>query len=182
MNAPITTTITNLQNGVGEILTVDTGATPISAIFSAGTLTLTGSAALGDYQAVLATLHYHNDSLDPGTALRLVEVVANDGRADSAPVLITVSLAASNNAPSVDLDPTHAGGDAPNRITFFPLASGGTEIASAAVISDPDNDLLTSATVQLIGGDGSDSLQVNTTGTAITPVSPLSGRLIPNNT
>ena len=42
-------------------------------------LTLTGVATLDDYEVALRQIHYSNDSNNPDTVDRLVEVVVNDG-------------------------------------------------------------------------------------------------------
>ncbi|MGB0722882.1 MAG: hypothetical protein ACPGU7_10860, partial [Gammaproteobacteria bacterium] len=81
-------------------LVVDTAGTPISASFDAdsGLLTLSGRAASGDYQAVLRGLGFINDSDDPTSGVRSIEVTVDDG-ALTATSTWRVGVEAVNDAP-----------------------------------------------------------------------------------
>ena len=63
--ATATLTITNLLNAGQETLSVDTTGTSIMAVYTAPTLTLTGSETLANYQQVLRTVRYSNSSHQP---------------------------------------------------------------------------------------------------------------------
>lgn len=97
-----TITLTNRPDGPAESLSVNTGATGITAAYTpaTGVLALTGSASLADYQQVLRSLSYDNTSENPDTTDRTVTVVVNDGTADSAPATAIVSVEAVNDDPA----------------------------------------------------------------------------------
>ena len=84
-------TITNLADGAAEELSAEAGDTGIAVAYDSGTgvLSLTGTAALADYQAVLRTVTYNNITQDADTADRIVEFTVDDGEIDS-PLAIAV--------------------------------------------------------------------------------------------
>ena len=67
-------------------------------------LTLTGTATLDDYEAALQQVRYSNDSDNPDTEDRLIEVVVNDGVNTSNVAAAVISVVAVNDAPAVVLD------------------------------------------------------------------------------
>ena len=69
---------------------------------SAGTLTLSGSASVADYQAALQTVTYRNTSANPSTLTRTVSVVANDGSFLSVAVTRAIMVTVVNNPPVVN--------------------------------------------------------------------------------
>jgi hypothetical protein len=91
--------ITNLQDGNAETLAANVGATGITANYSAGTLTLSGTKPVASYEQVLKTVTYDNSSDTPGTTDRQITVKVNDGILDSTARTAAVSVAASNDAP-----------------------------------------------------------------------------------
>lgn len=101
--ASATVRISNLLNGAAESLSVTTTGTSITQAYDAatGTLTLTGNDSLSDYQTVLRTLRYNNTSQTPNTTARTIEVRVNDGGANSAAAISTVSVAAANDGPDI---------------------------------------------------------------------------------
>jgi hypothetical protein len=66
-----------------------------------GTLTLSGSAAVSAYEAALRSISYSNSSENPNTTDRTIEVKVNDGQADSNPAVLTLSVIALNDAPTI---------------------------------------------------------------------------------
>ncbi|HEX5372256.1 MAG TPA: cadherin-like domain-containing protein, partial [Aquabacterium sp.] len=71
---------------------------------TSGTLTLSGSASVADYQAALRSVLYLNDSDDPDTASRTITLVLDDGAADnplSDALHYTIDVVASNDAPTI---------------------------------------------------------------------------------
>lgn len=162
----ITITITNPVDGVNEILSVNTGATGITAVYSGGVLTLLGQSPIADYQTVLQTLTYNNSSGNPNAAARVIEIIVNDGAADSLTVIAIVDMVSANDAPVVTLDADNSGGNAPNFQTVF--AGTSVVIVDDVVVLDNDDTELTSATVRLTNGGSGESLLVDTTGTVIT--------------
>jgi hypothetical protein len=70
---------------------------------SSGTLTLTGSATLANYQTALRAVRYNNTSENPSTLARTVTWIANDGgpvSATNAPVTSTINVTSVNDAPT----------------------------------------------------------------------------------
>jgi len=55
----------------------------ISGTFLNGTLTLTGSATLADYEAAIHSVTYSNSSENPSAATRTVDITVNDGDVNS---------------------------------------------------------------------------------------------------
>ncbi|HRX78753.1 MAG TPA: Ig domain-containing protein, partial [Pirellulaceae bacterium] len=76
-----TARIVNPMNGAAESLGVDVSDTNITASYDSetGTLTLTGEDTVENYQRVLGSLSYNNESQDPHACPRQVEVTVNDG-------------------------------------------------------------------------------------------------------
>ena len=66
-----------------------------------GTLTLTGSASLIDYQAALQSITYVNTSDDPSDLSRTVTFLVNDGDVDSNIVSRDIDFTAVNDAPTL---------------------------------------------------------------------------------
>lgn len=79
----------------GEVLSVDTGGTGITASYDplAGVLSLSGVASAADYETVLETLRYDNPTHGiPTAGTRSLELVVHDGELDSAPVTLTLDV------------------------------------------------------------------------------------------
>ena len=100
--ASLTVTITNLLDGVDEILSANTAGTSITATYSAGSgvLTLNGADTVAHYQQVLRTVRYENLSDAPSPAQRVITFVASDGGSASNVGTATVTIAAVNDAPT----------------------------------------------------------------------------------
>lgn len=96
-----TVTITNVLNGVDEVLAVDATGSGLTVNYAAGVLALTGSAAPSVYQTVLRTTTYANASNNPDETPRLIEFIAEDadGGVSAPPAVATVSVAGVNSAP-----------------------------------------------------------------------------------
>ena len=73
----------NYQSGEDLLSFVNTGNIAGSWDAATGTLTLSGSDTLANYQAALQAVTYVNNCLDPSTATRTVSFRVNDGQADS---------------------------------------------------------------------------------------------------
>jgi hypothetical protein len=86
--------IVNQLDGDDEILAVNTVGTDIVALYDddAGELTLIGEDTVENYEQVLRTITYDNQSIDPDIADRTIEFVVTDGVNESAPVTSTVSF------------------------------------------------------------------------------------------
>ena len=80
-------TITLTNHSANDVL-VFTGSPPAGISVSAydpatGILTLTGNASLADYQIALRQITFNNTGPTPSTETRIIEVVVNDGTANS---------------------------------------------------------------------------------------------------
>ena len=73
----------NYQSGEDVLSFVNTGNIAGNWDAATGTLTLSGSDTLANYQAALQAVTYVNNCLDPSTATRTVSFRVNDGQADS---------------------------------------------------------------------------------------------------
>jgi len=130
-----TATITNLQNGTDESLSVVTTGTAITADYVAatGVLTLSGSDSLSSYQQVLRTLRYNNTSQDPGEVARSISVVVNDGTNNSSTATATVSVTGVNDAINLVLPAPYENEATPIEVTL------GNAISFTATATDPDH-------------------------------------------
>ncbi len=104
-----------------------------------GTLSLTGSASLADYQTALRSVQYNSTATIPNTQNRAIEFSVNDGTDNSiiATKTITVIL---NQSPIVTTSPGSAS---------FLSSSGGVVIDQVLIITDSDNSQLQSASVKI---------------------------------
>ncbi len=129
----------NYQNGQDVLSFVNTPN--ITAIFTAatGTLTLTGSDTLANWQTALRSVRYHNTSDNPSTLARTVTWIANDGDASSTPVTSTINISAVNDAPELT-----AGG-----ALSYTENDPPTAIDTTITVNDDDNTNLQSATAQI---------------------------------
>ncbi|HWK95691.1 MAG TPA: FecR domain-containing protein, partial [Pseudolabrys sp.] len=83
----------------------------ITGVYNAatGVLTLSGTASLADYQAVLRSVTYENTSESPSGLPRSIEFQVNDGAAEHAAsnvVAVTVNVTPVNDAPVLAISPT----------------------------------------------------------------------------
>ena len=102
-----------------------------------GTLTLTGSASLVDYQAALQSISYVNTSDDPSDLTRTVSFLINDGDVDSNIVSRDIDFTAVNDAPTTTLVTlTAIAEDSGARlITQADLLANATDIEGDALIA-----------------------------------------------
>jgi hypothetical protein len=91
-----TITITNPLDGSSEVLAANTSGTAITASYDAANavLHLTGAASPADYQKVLRTVTYNNTAAAPNLTARFIQVIVNDGSANSAAAISTVTISA----------------------------------------------------------------------------------------
>ncbi|SER97225.1 VCBS repeat-containing protein, partial [Pseudomonas sp. NFACC02] len=103
-------------------------------------LTLTGTATAAEYEAVIKSITFHNDSNDPSVVDRNITVTVNDGQNDSVAVASTVHVVAVNDAPTVTFEnPTYVeNGDAQSLVNNLQ-------------IKDVDGDTLSGAKITLTG-------------------------------
>jgi len=142
----------------------------ISGSFANGILTLTGTAALADYEAVIHSIAYETTSENPSAATRTVEITVNDGDTDSNPVSRDVEVIPVNDAPVVSGVETAS--------LQYQENSGAAAVSSTLVLSDIDDASLNGATVQ-VGGyvNGEDVLSFTDTATITHVWNPSNGTL-----
>jgi uncharacterized protein (TIGR03382 family) len=168
--ASLTVTLTSRPDGALESLSASPGATGITVAYNpaTGVLSLTGSAAVASYQQVLRTVTYDNTSGTPSTAPRSLTFVASDGTDSSVVRTTTLTVAAVNDVPVLDLNGAAAGND---HATTFTEGGGPVGlVAATATLTDVDSASLASLTVTITNRlDGSaESLAASVAGTAIT--------------
>jgi hypothetical protein len=127
----------------GEDVLGFTNQNGITGSFNAatGTLTLTGSSSVANYQTALASVTYVNTSDNPSGAARTVTITTNDGAANSIAATDTINVTPVNDAPVVTA--AHTLNYTENQVA--------TAIDPAIAVSDVDNANLASATVQITG-------------------------------
>ena len=96
-----TITLTNAQSG--DVLAL-LGALPSGVTASAynagtGVITLSGSATLAQYQSAIRLIGFSNTTENPDTTARTINVVVNDGSANSNVAVTTINVTAVNDAP-----------------------------------------------------------------------------------
>ena len=96
----------NYVNGEDVLAFTDTANITGSFDASTGTLTLSGSDTVANYQAALRSVTYSDISDNPSGLARTVSFTANDGSADSAVATATVNITPVNDAPHVTVPGT----------------------------------------------------------------------------
>jgi VCBS repeat-containing protein len=104
-----------------------------------GTLTLTGTATVADYQSALRTVTYANPSNAPSTAARTVTWTVSDPAPAGGSDTTTINITSVNTAPTLTVTGavTHTEGGAL------------TNVAATANITDPDDTMIESAAVRI---------------------------------
>jgi hypothetical protein len=160
---------TNYANGQDILAFATIG--PISGTFAAGTgtLTLTGTDTVANYQAALRTVTYFNNSDNPTTSARTVVWIATDGVTPSTSKTSTITVAAVNDAPVVTASGT---------LTYTENAAA-TVINSTLTVTDADSTNLTGATVQITANyvNGEDVLSFVTIGAISGSFNAVSGTM-----
>jgi hypothetical protein len=155
----------------GEDVLGFTNTATITGTFDAltGTLTLTGSDTVANYQAALASVTYFNTSNTPSGAARTVTIVTNDGALNSVAATDTINVSAVNDAPVVTA----------GHILNYTENQAATAIDTALTVSDVDSANLASATVQITGNyvNGEDLLAFATIGAISGTFDALTGTL-----
>ncbi|QIG96696.1 cadherin repeat domain-containing protein [Bradyrhizobium sp. 6(2017)] len=140
----------------GEDVLAFANTATITGTFNAatGTLTLTGTDTVANYQAALAAVTYHNTSDNPSGAPRTVTITANDGTLDSSPVTDSINVTPVNDPPVVVAGHT----------LNYTENQAATAFDPAITVTDVDNTTLTGATVQITGNyaNGQDVLAFTT--------------------
>ncbi|HZY78335.1 MAG TPA: FG-GAP-like repeat-containing protein [Cyclobacteriaceae bacterium] len=138
INNTLVVTDPNDQYLVGATVTIASGYVPaedrllftskngITGDFSNGTLTLTGTALVTDYQAALRSVQYSNMSATPTTTDRSITFTVNDGKATTQ---LPGSIITINKPPLITGEDKRTD------------ASGNIAFAISQLLTDPDNNL-----------------------------------------
>jgi hypothetical protein len=112
---------------------------------STGTLTLTGTASVADYETALRSVTYENSSENPSTAPRTAQFQVTDASgATSAPTTRDIFVTAVNDAPAVS---TSDGSG-----SYTGTGSAGVTVDGALTAVDVDNTTLAGAQVRISSG------------------------------
>ncbi len=133
--------INNYQNG--EDLLGFTNQNGITGSWDAttGTLTLSGTTSVANYQTALRSITYQNTSQNPSTLLRTVGITVNDGSLNSNLVSRNLNVVGVNNPPVItSLEDTQL---------VFTTGSSPVEITQTISLSDIDNVNLVSAEIKI---------------------------------
>ncbi len=133
-----------------------------------GTMTLSGSSSVANYQSALRSVKYINNSPNPNTALRTITFTANDGVASSFPETRNISINATNNPP-VLTDPSS---------TPINYTENGSplQLTGTITVADDDNTQLASAMIDISSG-----YQIGQDTLIFTPTGGISGSFDRNN-
>ena len=124
----------NYQNGEDLLQFNDRNGITSSWDAPSGTLTLTGSASIADYQAALRHVNFLTTSDDPNNLQRTITIIVNDGDDTSIPVTRNINVADTNDSPV-------AGDVSLAAINEGVTGSAGQDIASLiSTYSDDDGD------------------------------------------
>ena len=121
----------NYANGQDVLSFVDQNGITGTWTAGTGTLSLSGSATLAQYEAALRSITYTNTSDNPSTLTRTVSFTVNDGDVNSNTLTRDITLS------SVNDDPTNAG-SLPSDITVTEDVSSNVDL-SAINLSDVDH-------------------------------------------
>ena len=130
----------------GEDVLTFTTQNGITGTFNSanGTLSLSGTATLAEYEAAIRSVTYTNTSDDPNTSDRTVSFTVNDGDVDSNTQSRDIALTAVNDAPvAADIETTDVA---------YTENGGAVGITNAITFGDLDDTDLESAVVQITGG------------------------------
>lgn len=141
----MTVTIAAAPDGADEILTAQPLSSTIAVLpFDAttGSLQLVGNAQLADYVAHLQELRYAHQGSSKTLGERTISFIVNDGTDNSVPVTTTLTVKATNTAPSLVANTDFQLGDVFEDAAAPEGDSVSAIIASAdeGAISDPDKD------------------------------------------
>lgn len=146
-----TVTIVNFAANSGDVLTAAANQFGITSSYRNGVLTLTGSATVEQYQAVLQSIAYANSSDNPTVGDRTIRLIVSDGQLNSAPVDRTIRVVPVNEPPVITLT------NAPLSYTEDRAA---VAFAADLTIRDPDSSNLTRATVTIANFATGDTLDL----------------------
>ena len=138
---------------------------------SSGVLTLSGSATKANYETALESITYfNNETDDPNNTNRTITWVVSDGDNNSTGITSTITIADSNDAPTVS--------DAGSTLAYTE-DDAATVIDSSLTITDADDTNIEGATITISGGyqSSEDVLALGNTSLGISVESNTSGVL-----
>ena len=151
-------TVSNYHTG-DQLVPQGTLPGGITAQLSAGTVTLTGSASLADYQTALQMIKYFSSVGTPDTSPRDITVVVNDGDGNSNTAHTTITIEPPVTPPNfdtpsnttLDLDANDlSGATGPDYVTQYTPGQQGPTIADLDIqISDPDDTNIVGARITI---------------------------------
>jgi hypothetical protein len=145
--------INGLTSGI-----IDNGANgSINYSFSGSTLTLTGSDTPGDYQAALQLVTFQNPTNDSSNARNLSRTItwqANDGSSLSNQGTTTVTVASVDDPPVINPNP-HS-----DPAPTYTEGQAAVTAAPNLTLTDPDNFLMSSATIRIVDFQPGDVLSL----------------------
>ena len=149
---------TGFQSGSDVLAATGQGGITVEAFnATTGTLTLTGTATVADYQAVLRSVTYENTSEDPGADDRVVTFSVTDADDNEASDTRTVSVSEVDDAATIEATAGNVS-----------LAGNATEVTvdGQVVVADEDSENLTGAVVSISTGfvSGEDVLSATAQG------------------
>ncbi|MBE9181378.1 hypothetical protein IQ268_22715 [Oculatella sp. LEGE 06141] len=137
-----TVTIVGYKKGQDTLTFTPQGGIVGTFDIDTGVLTFTNTASVGNYQSVLQSVQYFNDSQNPDTSDRIIQFIVNDGPSNSALKTLTLKVTAVNTAPSVGIVTASL---------VYAEGAGNLAIDPTLTVIDPDSPKLMGATVKLTG-------------------------------
>lgn len=131
----------NYQNGEDLLRFTNQNGITGSWDVTSGSLTLSGTTSVANYQTAVRSITYQNTSFIPNTSQRTVSFTLNDGTVNSNTVTKNVSVTAVNNTPVITSLEV-------NQLVFS-TESPVVAITQTISLSDPDNVNLVSAEIKI---------------------------------
>jgi len=107
-----------------------------------GTLTLSGTATLANYQAALRSIKYTNSSSNPAGLARTISYTVNDGEDNSNTITRTISILPVNNSPELSIN---------TAVLQYTEGSGAKVVAELLNANDVDNTSFAGAVIEISG-------------------------------
>ncbi len=134
----------NYQNGMDVLAFVDQNGITGSFDSGTGALTLSGSAALADYQAAIRSVTYANTSESPDESTRTLSITVNDGDDNSNTLTRDIDVTSVNDLPTL----TSIEGS----VLTFAVGASPIVVTSTTTVGDVDDTNIESADVQISAG------------------------------
>ncbi|MBF0192540.1 MAG: DUF4347 domain-containing protein, partial [Magnetococcales bacterium] len=166
LESAVITISANYQSGADQLTFTNTANITGSWNAASGTLTLTGTDTVANYQAALRTVKFQNTSDAPTTTARTVSFLVNDGSTNSVTSTASVNITALNDAPVLGITQVFA----PPILRSETTNAGATigSLFAAADITDADPTPLEGVAIYSRSNDGVGSWQYRVDGGAWT--------------